>query len=105
MKPHNACATDLPNCGSDRNSPNVFTERFLVIPNEGEFIGALRKVIAAFESLEIQYALGGSFASSFYGEARATRDVDLIAAVTGKHAAPLVAALGPEFYADEPQIL
>ena len=75
-----------------------------MIPNEAEFIAALRKVIAAFETLEIEYALGGSFASSLYGEARATRDVDLIAAVAGRHAGPLVAALGAEFYADEPQI-
>ncbi len=75
-----------------------------MILNEAEFIAALRKVIMALETLEIDYALGGSFASSLYGEARATRDVDLIAAVAGRHAAPLVAALGPEFYTDEPQI-
>jgi hypothetical protein len=75
-----------------------------MIPNETEFVDALRKVIAAFDALRIEYALGGSFASSIYGEARATRDVDLIAAVVGRHAAPLVAALGSEFYADEPQI-
>jgi hypothetical protein len=75
-----------------------------MIPNEAEFLTALRKVIAAFDTLGIEYALGGSFASSLYGEARATRDVDLIAAVAGRHAAPLVTALAPEFYADEPQI-
>jgi hypothetical protein len=72
-----------------------------MIPNEAEFLGALRKVIAVFDALGIDYALGGSFASSLYGEARATRDVDLIAAVTGRQAAQLVAQLGPEFYADE----
>ncbi len=75
-----------------------------MIPNEAEFLGALRKVIAAFNALGIEYALGGSFASSVYGEARATRDVDLIAAVVGRHAPALVAALGHEFYADEAQI-
>ena len=76
-----------------------------MIPNEAEFLGALRKVIAVFDALGIDYALGGSFASSLYGEARATRDVDLIAAVTGRQAAQLVAQLGPEFYADEAQII
>ncbi len=75
-----------------------------MIPNEAEFLAALREVIAAFDTLGIGYALGGSFASSIYGEARATRDVDLIAAVAGRHAAPLVGMLGPEFYADEAQI-
>ena len=75
-----------------------------MIPTEAEFLGALRKVIAAFDALGIEYALGGSFASSLYGEARATRDVDLVAAVAGKQAGPIVAALGPEFYADEAQI-
>jgi len=49
-------------------------------------------------------ALGGSFASSLYGEARATRDVDLVAAVAGRQAAPIITALGPEFYADEAEI-
>jgi hypothetical protein len=75
-----------------------------MIPTEGEFLAALRKVVAALDALGIEYALGGSFASSLYGEARATRDVDLIAAVAGKQAGPIVAALGPEFYADEAQI-
>jgi hypothetical protein len=73
--------------------------------NEGEFLTALRFVVSAFESLGIEYALGGSFASSLYGEARATRDVDLISSVAGRHAKPLVEALGVAFYADEDQIL
>jgi hypothetical protein len=66
-----------------------------------EFLAALRKVIVAFDTLDIEYALGGSLASSLHGEPRATRDVDLIAAVAGKHAAPLVAALRPELYVAE----
>jgi hypothetical protein len=81
------------------------TEVFLMMVNEAEFFTALRCVIAAFEALGIEYALGGSFASSLYGEARATRDVDLISSVAGHHAKPLVAALGAAFYADEDQIL
>lgn len=76
-----------------------------MIPNEAEFIGALRKVIVALDALGIEYALGGSFASGVYGEARATRDVDIVAAVAGRHAAPLAAALRPDFYVDEPQII
>jgi hypothetical protein len=76
-----------------------------MIPNEAEFLGALRKVIAAFDALGIEYALGGSLASSVYGEARATRDADIVAAVAGKHAAGLSATLRSEFYVDEPQIV
>lgn len=72
--------------------------------SEPDFWAALRQVIAAFDQLGIAYAIGGSFASGFHGEARATRDVDLIAAVTGKQAEPLVAALGDDFYADAVQI-
>jgi hypothetical protein len=75
-----------------------------MIPNEAEFLGALRKVVAAFESLGIDYALGGSLASSLHGEARATRDADMIAAIAARNAEPLVAALGSEFYADVAQI-
>ena len=75
-----------------------------MIPNQAEFLEALRLVTAAFDKLGIQYAVGGSYASSLYGEARATRDVDLIANVTGRHAGLLVAALGRQFYADEAQI-
>ncbi|MBE7503636.1 MAG: hypothetical protein HS113_25770 [Verrucomicrobiales bacterium] len=75
-----------------------------MIPTEAEFLGALRKVIATLDALGIEYALGGSFASSLYGEARATRDVDLIAAVAGKQAGAIIAALGAEFYADEAEI-
>jgi hypothetical protein len=75
-----------------------------MIPAEAEFLGVLRKVIAALDAVGIEYALGGSFASSLYGEPRATRDVDLVAAVAGRQAAPIVAELGPEFYADEAEI-
>jgi hypothetical protein len=34
-------------------------------------------IIETLESLDIQYALGGSFASSLYGEARPTVDIDI----------------------------
>ena len=73
-------------------------------PDEAEFIAALRRVAAAFDSLGIEHALGGSFASSVHGEARATRDADLIAAVAGKHAEPLVRMLQDGFYVDAAQI-
>ena len=75
-----------------------------MIPTEGEFLGALQRVVAALDALGIEYGLGGSFASSLRGEARVARDMDRIAAGAGKQAGPVVAALGAGFYADEAQI-
>ncbi len=41
-----------------------------------DIIVALDMVIGCFEELEIAYYIGGSVASSAYGIARATMDVD-----------------------------
>jgi hypothetical protein len=38
-------------------------------------------IIEALESLGLQYAIGGSFASSTYGEARTTMDIDISVAL------------------------
>jgi len=71
-----------------------------MVPAPSEVFEVTRKVAAAFELLGIRYFLGGSVASALYGEARSTRDVDLIAAMLPAHVQPFVAALGGEFYAD-----
>jgi hypothetical protein len=42
-----------------------------------EPLAVLVEVVAAFEALGIAYAVGGSWASSLYGEARMTRDADV----------------------------
>jgi hypothetical protein len=57
------------------------------------------------ESLDIIYAIGGSFASSIHGIARATQDLDIIAGLTLAQATPLAEALKPSFYADAGQIV
>lgn len=44
-------------------------------------------LFAALDELGIQYAVGGSFASSFHGIARATQDLDLVVALP-THLAP-----------------
>jgi hypothetical protein len=54
-------------------------------------------VIAAFEALGIRYLIGGSLASSIYGEPRATRDADLLADVKFEHAEPLCRLLESQF--------
>ena len=59
------------------------------------------KVIEALEELDSPYLIGGSYASSAHGIARATMDIDILAAIPGKQAGALAAKLEPEFYADE----
>jgi len=44
-----------------------------------DIIAALDMVVGCFEELGIAYYIGGSVASSAYGIARATMDVDLVA--------------------------
>lgn len=58
-------------------------------------------VISALNSLAIPYAIGGSVASSLYGDPRSTRDLDLVAKMDGGQVAEFVAALGDHYYADE----
>ncbi len=44
---------------------------------EPEFGNFLRSIIETLETLRLPYMIGGSVASSIYGEARSTRDVDI----------------------------
>jgi len=47
------------------------------VGHDAERLGVLRGVVAAFEKLGIAYAIGGSWASSLYGEPRLTLDADV----------------------------
>lgn len=71
---------------------------------ETELLRALGRVVAAFDTLGVEYLVGGSVASSVFGEPRQTLDADLVARLLGRHARPLVEALTKEFYADLPAI-
>src|SRR5881398_1925882 len=75
--------------------------------NEGEteLLAALARVVAALEMLGVDYLVGGSIASSVFGEPRQTVDADLLARLLGRHAEPLVQRLSKEFYADLPAIM
>jgi hypothetical protein len=55
-------------------------------------------VTEALESLGIVYCVGGSFASSAYGEPRATRDVDVLAALPTRHVAAFASRLEADFF-------
>ncbi len=57
-------------------------------------------VAAAFERSGVAYFLGGSLASSFQGEPRATNDIDLVIGLSEAQVDGLVGALGPDFDVD-----
>jgi len=67
---------------------------------KNDIISAVDMVIECFERLGIDYCIGGSVASSAYGIARATMDVDLIAKIETKHVDNLVKALEKNYYID-----
>jgi hypothetical protein len=62
------------------------------------------RVAAIFEELGVPCVVGGSFASSVFGEPRSTEDVDFVADLHPPHVAPLIRAFGDEFYVDEAAI-
>ena len=55
-----------------------------------ELLAAVARVVAAFEALEVDYFVGGSVASSVFGEPRQTVDADLVA----RHAWPACRTVG-----------
>jgi hypothetical protein len=61
-------------------------------------------VIKAFNQLSIPYYIGGSIASSLYGIARATMDVDVVADIEPVKVAPLYDQLEEQYYIEEQMI-
>jgi hypothetical protein len=72
---------------------------------ESELLAAVARVVTVFDALGVDYLVGGSVASSVFGEPRQTVDADLVARLLGRHAKPLVEQLAGEFYADLAAIL
>lgn len=62
------------------------------------------QVADAFDACGLHYVVGGSVASSIGGEPRTTLDVDMVVAMVETDVDRFVAALGPEFYADDEAI-
>jgi hypothetical protein len=62
-------------------------------------------LLEALNRLEIHYAIGGSFASSFHGVARATQDLNLVVELPMNRVRDLYLAVSPHFYADEETML
>ena len=65
-----------------------------------DVLTALSPVVEALERLDVAHYLGGSIASSAYGLARSTLDVDLVADLEAKHVQPLVESLQAAYYVD-----
>ena len=71
---------------------------------EQELRASLDSISRAFDQLRVAWAIGGSFASTVYGEPRATNDIDVVANLRDLHVTEFIEALGSDFYADEPSI-
>ena len=69
-----------------------------------ELVRALRPVVDALNLLEIEYYIGGSVASSFYGAMRTTMDVDLVANIHLGHVSGFLTNVRDEYYASEQAI-
>jgi hypothetical protein len=72
--------------------------------NKPDILSALESVVKAFEKSGIAYYISGSVASSVYGIARATLDVDLVADITYGQVNTLVQLLKSDYYIDEEMI-
>jgi len=69
-----------------------------------DILVALKPVINVFEKLSIPYYIGGSIASSIYGMARATMDVDIVANISFHHIPEFKQYLENDYYIDEDMI-
>jgi hypothetical protein len=69
-----------------------------------DLIEAVQPVIKTLEALAIPYYISGSIASSLYGIARATMDVDLVADIKIEHIASLKTSLENKYYIDEEMV-
>jgi len=67
---------------------------------KNEIISALEPVVNAFNEFGILYYVSGSVASSAYGIARSTLDVDLVSNLSPFHIQPLVKKLEDEYFID-----
>ncbi len=69
-----------------------------------DILTAIQPVVEVFEQLDVSYYIGGSVASSAYGIARATLDVDMISNLTEQQIPELLKILGPSYYIDEAMV-
>jgi hypothetical protein len=70
-----------------------------------DLLAAIIPVVEALDRMGVPYYIGGSIASSAYGTARATMDVDMISDLKPQHVPFLSKMLGSSFYIDEDAII
>lgn len=61
-------------------------------------------VAASLDAVGAEYFVGGSVASSFQGEPRATNDIDMVVALPLRRVAAFARALGSEFEVDQEMV-
>jgi predicted nucleotidyltransferase len=58
----------------------------------------LKKLIKVLDDCSIPYMISGSFGSSYHGQPRATKDIDIVIAPTEKQLLEFVESLGDDYY-------
>lgn len=61
----------------------------------------LERIVGILDEMSVPYAVGGSFAASFFGEPRATADIDLAIVADVSEGESLLERVGAEFYVPE----
>ena len=69
-----------------------------------DLLRAVKPIVEVFDELAIPYYIGGSIASSVYGMARSTIDVDFVADIEPPHIMTLIDRLKKNYYIDEMMI-
>ncbi len=64
----------------------------------------LRAIVTMFQAIGIPHMVVGSFASTFHGEPRTTRDLDLVVDPTATQLDELLGMLDPEQYYVDPDV-
>lgn len=72
--------------------------------NQPDIIEVTLAVTRVFDDLKIDYYIGGSLASSAFGIARATMDVDIVAAIESGQVPEIEERLRKAFYIDKEMI-
>ena len=72
--------------------------------NTPDLVEAITPIVEELEDLRIPYHIGGSVASSIYGVARLTLDVDMVVDIRPGQVRSFVTRLTPDYYIDEDSV-
>lgn len=73
--------------------------------DEDPVAAVVLRVARALEKAGVEYMVGGSVASSLYGEPRSTQDIDFAVTLDETSLPALIAALGSDFAVDEEMVI